>query len=206
MVGSPRRLQLRRVVGPGSRLRPYLRAGADNDPCQEDGKGDSRHLGGGVSVPLRATDQRPRLVEKFLGQRVSCCAGTERYGLYALQDRGFGSILAGQLQQLPQRRQDVGSGGARRPRPCARRPGRHAAAKGLPREVSVALAEGPAATGRPAVDLDKQIFRHALDNLVDNAIKYAQRDTPLSVELAICEAPVGWVGLEVRDTGRGIDP
>lgn len=83
---------------------------------------------------------------------------------------------------------------------------RHAAAERLPGEVSVTLSDGPAATGRPTVDLDKQIFRHALDNLVDNSIKYAQRGEPLRVELAICDAPVGWVGLEVRDTGRGIQP
>ncbi len=78
------------------------------------------------------------------------------------------------------------------------------AAERLPGEVTIQLADGPAATGRPRVVLDSQLFRHALDNLVDNAIKYARPGEPQCIEIAITPAPVGWVAFEIRDTGRGI--
>jgi two-component system, OmpR family, sensor histidine kinase SenX3 len=81
---------------------------------------------------------------------------------------------------------------------------RQAAAERLPGDVTVELADGPGATGRPRVNLDSQLFRHALDNLVDNAIKYARQGEAQRVEIAIAPAPVGWVAFEVRDTGRGI--
>ncbi|RMG09164.1 MAG: sensor histidine kinase [Planctomycetota bacterium] len=81
---------------------------------------------------------------------------------------------------------------------------RRAAVEKLKEDVDVSLSDGPAATGRPTVGLDRQLFRQALDNLVDNSLKYRRQDTPLRVEIAICPAPAGWVGLEVRDNGRGI--
>jgi signal transduction histidine kinase len=82
---------------------------------------------------------------------------------------------------------------------------RRASAERLEGPVTVALADGPAATGRPTVDVDKQVFRQALDNLVDNSIKYRRQGQPLKVEVAIAPAAVGWVAVEVRDDGQGIE-
>lgn len=82
---------------------------------------------------------------------------------------------------------------------------RGAAAERLENEVTIVLSDGPAATGRPSVQIDRLVFRQALDNLVDNAIKYRRSGQPARIELAITPASVGWVGLEVRDDGRGIE-
>jgi signal transduction histidine kinase len=59
--------------------------------------------------------------------------------------------------------------------------------------------------GEPVeVDLDPQEFRHVLDNLVDNAVKYG-REAGVRIELAIEDAGApGLVALEVRDDGAGI--
>lgn len=69
----------------------------------------------------------------------------------------------------------------------------------LPAKVGLSVADGPTAT----VDLDRQVFRQALDNVVDNAIKYARADG-VQIELAVAECPGGLVALEVRDDGRGV--
>ena len=81
---------------------------------------------------------------------------------------------------------------------------RQAAVERLEGNIRIEMADGPAATGRPSVQIDKLVFRQALDNLIDNSIKYGRPGEPVRIELALDTKAAGWVGLEVRDNGRGI--
>ena len=68
------------------------------------------------------------------------------------------------------------------------------------KEVSLDLA--PSAPGR--VDLDPNLVRRLLENLLDNAFKYAPRGTAVRVEAAAGEP--GWWLLRVHDLGPGVPP
>lgn len=83
---------------------------------------------------------------------------------------------------------------------------RQAAVERLEGDIRIGMADGPAAMGRPSVQVDKLVFRQALDNLIDNSIKYRRPGEPVRIELAIDTKAGGWVGVEVRDNGRGIEP
>ncbi|HWH32790.1 MAG TPA: ATP-binding protein [Egibacteraceae bacterium] len=59
----------------------------------------------------------------------------------------------------------------------------------------------------PAVLADPAMLRRALDELLDNAVKFSPRGEPVSVTAAVEEDRAGrWVRLSVRDRGVGIDP
>lgn len=76
---------------------------------------------------------------------------------------------------------------------------RCAALERLETKASIVLLEGPSA----AVDIDKNVFRQALDNVVDNALKYSRTGHPARIELAI-QPRDDTVTLEVADDGRGV--
>ncbi len=80
---------------------------------------------------------------------------------------------------------------------------RRVAVERLDGEVTIALEEGPPAWA----SIDRLIFRQALDNLIDNAIKYRKAGEPAQVTLALEPLRVEGgeaVALEVRDGGCGI--
>ncbi len=60
----------------------------------------------------------------------------------------------------------------------------------------------------PWVSVDRHVMRQALDNLVDNALKYRRPEAPVRVGLALEETELRGepaVALEVRDDGCGIE-
>lgn len=60
-----------------------------------------------------------------------------------------------------------------------------------------------AADGLAPIEADRALLRRVVDNLLDNAAKYAPGDLPIE----IVAAPVGdGVRVEVRDRGPGVDP
>jgi signal transduction histidine kinase len=68
--------------------------------------------------------------------------------------------------------------------------------------AALSLAAGPDAL----VSIDRSVFRQVLDNLLDNAVKYAR---PGGVRIEVATGPASRpdrVALEVRDDGSGIDP
>jgi signal transduction histidine kinase len=60
------------------------------------------------------------------------------------------------------------------------------------------------ARGLPQVDVDPGWVAKALDELVDNAVKYTKKGTPITVGAA--PGAAGRVQLSVRDSGPGIEP
>ncbi len=67
----------------------------------------------------------------------------------------------------------------------------------------VGAGDGPDATVR----LDPAIFRQALDNILDNAVKYAKSDgNPPRIVIRTAPAGPGRIGVEVEDDGIGIPP
>ena len=61
------------------------------------------------------------------------------------------------------------------------------------------------ATGLPRVLIDPSWVGKALDELLDNAVKYSPADAPITLAAGPSDDP-GYVRLTVRDQGRGIDP
>ncbi len=57
--------------------------------------------------------------------------------------------------------------------------------------------------GEFPVRIDTGMFRQILDNLVDNAVKYAGKEPP-KIEITCCQGPDGRAAIEVADHGRGI--
>jgi signal transduction histidine kinase len=60
------------------------------------------------------------------------------------------------------------------------------------------------ATKLPAVDIDAHWVRRALDEFVDNAVKYTPAGTPITA-LAVLDGESGGVWVSVRDAGPGFD-
>jgi signal transduction histidine kinase len=77
---------------------------------------------------------------------------------------------------------------------------RKVALSGVEGGASLELLPGETA----AVALDLHIFRQALDNLVDNALKYS-KPGEVRVEIAVIPEGPGRVAIEVRDRGCGIE-
>ena len=58
----------------------------------------------------------------------------------------------------------------------------------------------------PAVDIDRHWVGRALDELVDNAVKYTEARTPIAVVAAMADDGSRRVRIGVRDSGAGFDP
>jgi light-regulated signal transduction histidine kinase (bacteriophytochrome) len=57
----------------------------------------------------------------------------------------------------------------------------------------------------PTVDADRYLLGEVLQNLIENAIKYAHPDRKPTVHVSAEENPLGWK-ITVSDNGMGIDP
>ncbi|MBI1758641.1 MAG: HAMP domain-containing protein [Actinobacteria bacterium] len=78
---------------------------------------------------------------------------------------------------------------------------RAAGLRGAPRGVSVHVA-GVVST---LIDVDPDRLRQALDNLLDNALRYSPDGAVVDVVVA-ASGPTGWLSIEVRDQGPGFRP
>src|SRR3954451_10795559 len=58
----------------------------------------------------------------------------------------------------------------------------------------------------PSVDIDRHWVGRALDELVDNAVKYSEPRTPITVVAAVADDGSRRVRIGVRDSGSGFDP
>jgi signal transduction histidine kinase len=58
----------------------------------------------------------------------------------------------------------------------------------------------------PAVDIDRHWVSRALDELVDNAVKYTEPRTPITIVAAMADDGSRRVRVGVRDSGGGFDP
>jgi signal transduction histidine kinase len=58
----------------------------------------------------------------------------------------------------------------------------------------------------PAVDIDRHWVGRALDELVDNAVKYTDPRTPITIVAAMADDGTNRVRIGVRDAGTGFDP
>jgi len=58
----------------------------------------------------------------------------------------------------------------------------------------------------PSVDIDRHWVGRALDELVDNAVKYTQPGTPITVVAAMADDGSQRVRIGIRDSGAGFDP
>src|SRR5690606_16374638 len=55
----------------------------------------------------------------------------------------------------------------------------------------------------PSVEADVDLLRRVLENLVENAIRHAPKDSVVALEASPADA---WIELRVRDHGKGIPP
>src|SRR4051812_29879528 len=58
----------------------------------------------------------------------------------------------------------------------------------------------------PAVDIDRHWVSRALDEFVDNAVKYSEPRTPITIVAAMADDGSRRVRIGVRDSGAGFDP
>jgi two-component system, OmpR family, sensor histidine kinase VicK len=58
----------------------------------------------------------------------------------------------------------------------------------------------------PTVDIDRHWVGRALDELVDNAVKYTDPRTPITISAAMADDGTNRVRIGVRDAGTGFDP